>query len=372
MKKSLIYALGMAAGMLLCACNEKTEAPDMKALAVTKAEVSFEAPAAVGTIETGGDFDVVSAVSSHADWCTVTPKGKSVSVSVTDNVNAEGRHAIVTITDADENTVEVPVNQKGNVWMVNFSESELTFDYGEHTFDVPVVSSLDYSVETPDWISYEKTEEGLTFTVAAATTLARRDAVLKIIGTLGTVEITVIQYEPKKIDITGTYNATWRCYDSDSPDPNNPDTIDGSGVVRIVEDDSQPNRYWLKDLSSFAGIEFNIPLNFDPYTFSISVPNAYYLDAYGTSYYFFTVFIFDNGMGSVDTSLKYTAQGTYDEATNALSFTFEDKVGIDNEGSRIYISGFDVYAFASKVASFDASNIRGYVGMFENLKLERQ
>lgn len=363
----------MAAGMLLCACNEKTEAPDMKALAVTKAEVSFEAPAAVGTIETGGDFDVVSAVSSHADWCTVSPKGKSVSVSVTDNVNAEGRHAIVTITDADENTVEVPVNQKGNVWMVNFSESELTFDYGEHTFDVPVVSSLDYSVDTPDWISYEKTEEGLTFTVAAATTPARRDAIVKIIGTLGTVEITVIQYEPKKIDITGTYMAVWQCYDPDSPDSENPDYMESAGETQIVQDASTPNLYWLKGLSLVWGESLDIPLTFNPVSFSLSLPNAYYLGSLESKgYYFFTVFIFDDGYLRLDSSLKYTATGSYDEATEACSFVFEDKAGMEEDGETVHVSGFDVGAFTSNKASFASGNYLGYWDMFMNLKLERQ
>ena len=124
MKKALIYILGF---LLFVSCKDEQE--DIFLL-VEKSNVTFLSASGAETISvsTNGKFTAVSS----SEWCTVTPAGSQLKVSVTENVALQERTSIITISAEGAAHTQVNVKQAG-------TDSFFTIDKGDGAFTGPCV-----------------------------------------------------------------------------------------------------------------------------------------------------------------------------------------------------------------------------------------
>ena len=157
MKKTSIILCALATGFFT-GCSDDDEAVKPQ---VTVVDINFKAAASEGYILLNGQH--ATAVSSD-NWCRLKQDGDTIFVTVEDNTDIEGRNAIVTITYADGTQKQIPINQQGGFFRVEATEGLHATD-SINAVSLSVTSAFEYTVNiSSDWVSYEKNEEGITFT----------------------------------------------------------------------------------------------------------------------------------------------------------------------------------------------------------------
>lgn len=191
--------------LLMTACSDDVEAPAPSPLKVTESTVNFSSEGGEGKIDVTSSTPIASAVSSD-DWCEVTNIGDyTVSLNVAQCKDLDGRNAIVTIVDQNNNVVRVPVSQSGILFQLGSRFAGFSDDGGsqsiwvKHDNDVSVACSA-------NWVNASVVGDSIVVTTRRNTTRDMREAVLEVTSGNRTDTIRVAQADIS--DLAGNYYFT--------------------------------------------------------------------------------------------------------------------------------------------------------------------
>ena len=186
------------------ACNESDDIRSFTSpMSVISSDLIFESTGRTGSVQVSGQAPF--SVSSTSAWAVARVEGDVIYVDVAGNDGLDGRTAILTVTDAFGNTLEIPVQQRGMVIGRLSEESHYVKNAGatlEYTLmhDRPVSFSSDV-----DWI--HPSIEGNTVKIvvdANAEGFIRRGTLSYESQGYGST-LTIAQYDLEN-DVLGTYN----------------------------------------------------------------------------------------------------------------------------------------------------------------------
>lgn len=264
MNKILSSFMLVIACVCMVSCSDNSndwyESSDNFVLSLEKSDILFDAPATQGSIEVNCDGDLTA--TSSEKWCKVSVEGKKVNVSVEDNLNLEGRSAVINLTCGDRKT-KATVQQKGFVFVLD-APIELLLADKKQTLSYSVNSQFPVEVSSEgDWFTAEYKDGEIIVNVDENATSGVRSGsyTVKCLNTVKTFQMT--QGELK--DILGDYY--FAGYDEGK-----------LGYVDATISGTAPNLEMSMQLTPTTIL--TLPLTFDAKTLSVSVPFGYYMGDY--------------------------------------------------------------------------------------------
>lgn len=212
--------------------------------------LSLDSDAAVSVLQAGGEFSVKLATNIPQEelTCSFSDGGDSwigtpeftdvfgdllLTFTASENSGYSGRESVVTVSGHDL-SVEVAVSQRQLDFLNVIGETVFEFESLEAvSFSVDVESNIEYTVTTPDWITYEKapaartlTTDRLTFQVSEGKETRSGSVVIADADKRFEFSIAVRQLAPgvQMISI---------------PDKNFRIKLNDNGWIRIVDEDSE-------------------------------------------------------------------------------------------------------------------------------------
>ena len=209
MKKYLyIIMWAMLLAIIPSACSSDIDNPyaTTSKMKIIKSDVLFDAPASEGSIEVESDSPIN--VECSASWCSVKIEGNVIRVSTTQNSDLDGRSAILTISNKENDCIKATVQQQGMRFKVDCNEIITGGDQGcTQTFDVnyniePTISS------SVSWLHVNKENNKLTVTMDANTEGHLREGYIRLNVADYKDSICVKQFDFAK-DIAGEYSLVY-------------------------------------------------------------------------------------------------------------------------------------------------------------------
>ena len=274
-------------------------------LSIVKSDLLFDSSARTGSVELKSSTSL--AVTSSSSWCTTRVEGNVVYVSVDENDSFDGRTAIITVLNADGNSLDIPVQQRGMVIEQIPESSHYVLPAGEvikYTVrhEKPITTSANV-----DWIHAQVIDDTIQVTVDSNIGGWIRRGVLtyECAGYSHTLDIS--QYDIQK-DVVGTY-----LFGGDSG---------GTPLATRVELIMRDNQLFMHFLRNENWAE--MPLGFDRGRGIITFSSGFMLYQTGSSDYD-AFYIYDSNAGRISTGniATLTAELTHrsaegDEFTYAL------------------------------------------------------
>lgn len=200
--KKIAYFLGVALSVVaLASCSDDTDNPyaHTATLSVVSSNVVFNSPASSGTVEVSSQTAITAKVS--APWAAASVSGSTVTVTVEQNPDVEGRAALLTIYNADD-SVQVSVQQLGMVARLASTTLGLNDNASTHYISFEHSSAVDISSDA-DWFTATMTGDSLAIDVKANNTGHMRSDWVHVKTGDYADSVYVVQAELKK-DILGT------------------------------------------------------------------------------------------------------------------------------------------------------------------------
>ena len=136
-----------------------------------------------GTQEIAIDANFEYTYTSDADWLTIDKSENGISVTVPNYVEVEERTAEITISSEKygcSKVVEVSQSAFVPEWK-NIEPEELNFEYTGGSQEVAISANFEYTYATDvDWISFEKTTNGINVTAQPSTVYEKRTSEITI------------------------------------------------------------------------------------------------------------------------------------------------------------------------------------------------
>lgn len=200
--KKLLYSLSAFAltALLFSACRqeEPTQGPSQeKDIVIASVDnLVFLPEGGTGTIEV--ETQQSFTVTSDKSWCTVSPSGKTVTVSVTANPSLESRYARLELK-AGSTTQRVVVQQVGEVLGGLSAVTDVTAPVDGTVVEIPFVTNMNLDIRPDkDWIGVELFERsGKTFvriTIGKNTAVGVRTGKIDYTAGSQSGTINVLQY----------------------------------------------------------------------------------------------------------------------------------------------------------------------------------
>ena len=150
MKKTLIYILGL---LLFLSCEAEEE---KVFLLVEKTNMTFLSAPGVEMlpVSTNGKFTATSS----QEWCTVTPSGNQLKVTVTENVASDQRTAIVSLSAEGAADVQVNVKQAGaeSFFTIDSNLKAQQFDFQGESRTLKVDANIPFTAKSSQaWCNVE-------------------------------------------------------------------------------------------------------------------------------------------------------------------------------------------------------------------------
>lgn len=367
--------MAVVASLASCSEEEKFVEP-VPTLELVSSNVTFDAEPSNGEIIVSNSASGSISASSSESWCTVSISGnEAVNVSVPRYDGYEGRTAVITVSNGTDQ-LHVPVSQSGALWAVVSADS-LDFHDLNNEATIRLKSNFDYHISTPDWITFTKEDNNVTFHALPNLTGKPRFDKVTISSKRGDFSFNARQFGVR--DIEGTYEATYTAFTEETNEKG--DRIiaaDGLPVrgeftktfklVRSKTDTLQFNAVGLSKIS-----QVQIPFHYDMNTRRLSVNNVVklYSDPIRRRYYH-TVLLTEAGHNLATETLSYWAPYSLDEESMLPIFKFADQritVTSGDNKTETDLNGFYVFAFSSTVLSY--SNMVGYNDMYQRVTFRR-
>lgn len=161
----LFLTLFLPLSCVLVSCSGDDDSLDAvePTLSIVKSDLLFDSSARTGSVELKSTSPLT--VSSTSAWCLPRVEGNIVYVSVEGNDSFDGRTAIITVRDADGNSLDIPVQQRGMVIEQIPESSHYVLPAGEVInyivrHDKPITTSTDV-----DWIHAEVIDDTIRVVV---------------------------------------------------------------------------------------------------------------------------------------------------------------------------------------------------------------
>lgn len=206
MKKiySLVMLAAVCLGMASCS-DDKGEATALSTIKVLSAETSFESVADTGKVVL--DCTPVKAYVEEADkdWLDVKIDQNTVNLYAKQNGASESRNTLLTIKKNDNDSIQLNVDQKGLVFIVDGKSDIVLYDDEAHEYSYDVQSAVAGTIlSAPEWVDATMTKEKINVKVSANNDGHMRAGYVKY--NCGSIvdSIKVSQYDFDK-DIKGNY-----------------------------------------------------------------------------------------------------------------------------------------------------------------------
>lgn len=209
MKKYLyIIIWTMLLAIIPSACSNDMDNPyaTTSRMKIIKSDVLFDAPASEGSIEVESGSPINA--ECNASWCTVKVEGNVIWVTTTQNSNLNGRSAILTISNKENDCIKATVLQQGMRFKVDCNEVITSGDQGgTQTYD------MNYNIEpnissSASWLHVSKENKKLTVTMDANTEGHLREGYVRLNVADYKDSICVKQFDFAK-DIAGDYSLVY-------------------------------------------------------------------------------------------------------------------------------------------------------------------
>ena len=275
----------LLAVMTLAACGEDDEVKTFTSpISVVSSDLIFDSSGRTGSVRVAGTAPFE--VSSTSDWAVARVEGDVIYVAVAGNDGLDVRTAILTVTDALRNTLEIPVQQRGMVIGRLSEESHFVKNAGE-TLEYTLVHDRPVSFSTDvDWIHPSIEGNTVKIVVDANTEGIIRRGMLSYESQGYGSTLSIAQYDLEN-DVLGTYN-----FGGFSGE-----TVMATHVELMMRNDS----LFLRFVRNDEWAKNPMPLDFDRGRCRIAFHSAQYLSyASATSYdaFYFT----DSSTGRVATT----------------------------------------------------------------------
>ncbi len=200
----VLFVVALAAALSFVACGEDDEPRTFtSSMSIVRSDLLFESAGRTGSVQVAGVAPF--AVSSSSSWAEARVEGDVIYVTVAGNDGLDGRTAVLTVTDARGDKLEIPVQQRGMVIGRLSEESHYVKNAGttiEYTLthDRPVTFSTNV-----DWL--HPSIEGNTVRIVVDENVEgfiRRGTVSYESQGYGST-LTIAQYDLEN-DVIGTYS----------------------------------------------------------------------------------------------------------------------------------------------------------------------
>ena len=315
MKRIFLIILSVIlAGAFLVSCKDDEINPyDLgKSLSVVSQNVIFDAPASTGDVVVQTVPGRTITASCNASWATVSVSGNTITVSVTENDNVNGRSSLMTISDGYEE-LGVTVQQRGFLFRLDVSSVHVGDDAQTMTLDL--THNTDVSItSSEDWLSADVDGKNFNVTVTENDLQHLRDGYIYYTAGTYTDSIRVVQYDFEK-DLAGDCYLIG--YNSST----------GAQVFckSTLSYDSSTSKCVLK-LIDLQGWEMH--LNFDPDVPSLKEYASDYVGDYtdGTNTYYVVSILWDTNKGYLTWGTGISIEGAfvYDEENELTLLSLED------------------------------------------------
>lgn len=357
--RKTVGVICMVATLLLCAsCGDDFNYTPESKLKLKASQVCFSASNQKGLITVAPTAGL--AATTQASWCHVHVSSDStVVVEVDRNEELTGRSTEVVLSSVD-GIAKVPVTQYGAVWYVMGDSTYLVGDEPTIVF-IPLHSDYNYFVDTPDWASGVKVEDGYEVSLQANETGEVRRTQITFRSEKGERSISIYQFGLN--DIAGTYQLRYGIPVSQTE---NRDTV---VTVEIEQSLSDSTLFLVSGMSVIPNVK--IPFTYDPLTFTLSISAGQSLGCVGNQQrYVFTALASEVG-AHISTTVSYSAPVVIDHKTVKPSFSFTDSEGyayFDETGTErlAYIHGILTIGTIQDKASLDIDNFLGYADRIMN------
>lgn len=363
-KFTILLLTVFASAATFISCSDDNVYTPAQHLTIKESDAVFSASAQKGTIH----LEAAEGLSakSEASWCHVQVQNDStVQISVDRNTSLIGRSTLLALNDKNGVTASLSVTQQGAVWNVMGDSIYLVSD-NACDVTIPVHSDYEYTVDMPEWASGTQTEDSYVVKLRTNETGNTRCTSLLFKSEKGQRNIKIYQFGSN--DIAGSYSLTYGIPVTSTEDRDT--TIN----VNIVRDTQNEDLFYAVGASVIDGI--NIPIVYDPLTFTLKVTAGQPLGKVGSSnFYVFTALASSYG-AHVSSSISYPAAVSIDSSTLLPTFEFKDAEGFEyydaNGDLNIgHIYGILTIGTREDRASLDASNFVGYADKIMNPILKK-
>lgn len=292
------------------ACSDDTDNPyDHEAtLSVVSSSVDFTATAGSGeVVVNSNDGDISTKLSSS--WATASVSGNTVNVNVTENDEAEGRSAILTIYN-NSDSVNITVHQAGLIFRLDVSN--ITVGDEDSTYVYEVTTNISPTISTSDdWISASLSDGQFTVTTAENTTGHIRKGYIYYTAGTTTDSLTVTQYSLEN-DILGS---GWYLYGMNT-------SGEATALNATIEQTDSGLNVTLPDLGMI------IPVTLDADNASLTILGGQRMGTFdysGTTLYIYTC-LWDTNAGYITWSPYCGMAGSfdYDDESQMTMLEFQD------------------------------------------------
>lgn len=154
---SLAALLVLAAPAFVAAgCDD--DAATGNGLMIAESHLTFDAPASSDGYVLASDPSCTA--SAEDTWCSVTRRGDTLVVSVTDNLSLESRHTAIVLT-SPSGSVRLPVSQSGAYFRLDSDSVQHATDSAA-TLNITVSSAFPYEVASSEpWLTAPVQSDGL-------------------------------------------------------------------------------------------------------------------------------------------------------------------------------------------------------------------
>ena len=151
-------------------------------LEVAPAEIDFTFDGGSQNIAVTANFEYE--VNTSAEWLSCAKNDNGITVTVPNYVEIEERTAEITISSEKYNlSKNIKVTQSAFEPKIDITPTEINFTADSGSQDIAVTTNFEYEVSTSaDWVSYKKTEKGLTITVPNYEGVKERSAVVTLLN----------------------------------------------------------------------------------------------------------------------------------------------------------------------------------------------
>lgn len=206
MKKIYSLAILAAACLGMASCSDdKGEATQLSTIKVLSAETSFESLADTGKVVL--DCNPVKAYvgKDDQDWLDVQIDQNTVNLYAKLNGSSESRNALLTIKKSENDSIQLNVDQKGLVFIVESKSDIVLYDDESHEYTYKVQSAVAGKIlSAPSWVTANMTKEQIDVKISANNDGHMRQGYVKY--NCGSIvdSIKVSQYDFDK-DLKGNY-----------------------------------------------------------------------------------------------------------------------------------------------------------------------
>lgn len=339
MRKILNIILITTFGLLIAGCSDDNDNSESSLKVIKSTDTSFDATGGQATIEVSSSTAIE--VSANQEWCTTSINGTTITLTVSENYDLEGRNALITISSGGE-TTQVSISQLGTIF--NTDVSELSFNVSESGEAKITILANSFPLElipSDSWIKAKL--ENNTIIINVDATVAPRQGVLTIKCGNRTIDISINQTVLKYNDLIGDWILTCTKMSGNTP---------VTASVKISKNE-EGKSYILSNVGSLG-----IPcvLNFDAQTSEISLAPQY-INKYGTYEIYLTIINPYAGRITWDSTITYAAK-VEASSSGKLVYKFYDNGSWANNR----VAAIGVTAFSAKI-----ENEGEYLGNFDSL-----